>query len=76
MSSRVLTPAALAIALVFGAPFGAPLVQAAQQGQVASAAPTEKVVHSIKLSTGMVDGKMVFLDAEGKPNPRLARRKT
>jgi nitrite reductase (NO-forming) len=74
MSSRVLTPAALAIALVFGAPFGAPLVQAAQPGQVASAAPTEKVVHSIKLSTGMVDGKMVFLDAEGKPNPRLQAR--
>jgi len=74
MSSRVLTPAALAIALVFGAPFGAPLVQAAQQGQVASAAPTEKVVHAIRLSTGMVDGKMVFLDAEGKPNPRLEAR--
>src|SRR5690606_27956617 len=75
MSSRVLTPAALAIALVFGAaPFGAPLAQAAQHGQVASVAPTEKVVHAIRLSTGMVDGKMVFLDAEGKPNPRLEAR--
>jgi nitrite reductase (NO-forming) len=74
MSSRVLTPAALAIALVFGASFAAPLVQAAPQGQSASAAPTEKAVRAYKLSTGMVGGKMVFLDAAGKPNPRLEAR--
>ncbi len=74
MSSRALTPAALAIALMFGASFDASLVQAAQQGQVASAAPTEKAVRAYQLSTGMADGKMVFLDAQGKPNPRLEAR--
>lgn len=74
MSSRVLTPAALAIALMLGASLDAPLVQAAQHGPVASAAPTEKVVREYRLSTGMVAGKMVFLDAQGKPNPRLEAR--
>jgi nitrite reductase (NO-forming) len=75
MSSRVLTPAALALALAFGASLASsPAVAAPHGPQAAATASAAKTLRAYKLSTGMVDGKMVFLDAQGKPNPRLEAR--
>lgn len=57
---------ALGCAAWSGAPLAAPAAPAATKAVAARAA-----VHKIKLSTGLVDGKMVFLDAQGKANPVL-----
>jgi nitrite reductase (NO-forming) len=68
MFARVLAPVPFAIAVFLGAATAGPLTAPAQ-----AASPTvqKEVVRQIKLSTGMADGKMVYLDAQGKPNPAL-----
>jgi nitrite reductase (NO-forming) len=64
MFSRVLAPIPLAIALLVGSVMAAPLASA---GTTAPAAVSQKEkVRQFRLSTGMADGKMVFLDAQGK----------
>ena len=68
MFARVLAPIPLAIAVFLGAGMAGPLTLAAQ---AAPAAAQKEVVRAYTMSTGMADGKMVFLDAQGKPNPVL-----
>jgi nitrite reductase (NO-forming) len=68
MFARLLTPIPLAVAVLVGTAMAGPLTATAQ-----AAAPTvrKEVVRQFKMSTGMAEGKMVFLDAQGKPNPVL-----
>lgn len=69
MFARVLAPIPFAVALAVAAAMAGPMAPAA------TAAPTtaqKDVVRQYTLSTGMADGKMVFLDAQGKAtNPVL-----
>jgi nitrite reductase (NO-forming) len=70
-----LTPIALAVFLVAAAlsapsPAGADPAPAAQKQAVVKPAAAQKIT----LSTGMKDGKMVFLDGKGQANPRLKAR--
>lgn len=68
MFSRVFAPVPLAVAIAVGALLSASVVSAA----AATAASEKKAeVRRYKLSTGVADGKMVFLDAQGKANPAL-----
>lgn len=68
MFSRVFAPIPLAVAIAVGALLSASVVPAA----AATAAYEKKSeVRRYKLSTGVADGKMVFLDAQGKANPAL-----
>lgn len=62
--------AAVAAALIA---LAAPQPASAAGAATASIAPQSRV-HTIALSTGLVDGKMVFLGADGKPNPTLRGR--
>ena len=80
MSARLLAPIPLAIVLLLSAgplmigSVGATAVQAASAKTAAAkaAAPASKAaVRKIALKTGMADGKMVYLDAQGKVNPVL-----
>jgi len=80
MFARVIAPIPLAIAVLVGTTAVGPLTttaeaaQAAQtaQGARATAPVAQKaMVRKITMSTGLLDGKMVFLDAQGKPNPTL-----
>jgi nitrite reductase (NO-forming) len=64
MFARILAPIPLAIAVLAGSVMAAPSAQAGTT-QPAIASQKEKV-RQFRLSTGMVDGKMVFLDAQGK----------
>jgi len=68
MLARFLAPIPLAIAALLGASVAGPFAPEAH-----AAAPIERkaVVRQVKLSTGLVDGKMVYLDAQGKANPTL-----
>jgi nitrite reductase (NO-forming) len=68
MLSRVLAPVPLAIAVIVGSALAGPFVPAAQAAQ---ATASKEVVRKFNMSTGVVDGKMVFLDEQGKPNPTL-----
>lgn len=68
MFPRFLAPIPLAIAVLVGATTAGPFVTTAE---AASPAARKEVVRQIKMSTGLVDGKMVYLDAQGKPNPVL-----
>lgn len=64
MHPRILAPIPLAIALILGVAVALP----------AAAAPAtqQTTLREFKLSTGMADGKLVFLDAQGKAaNPVL-----
>ena len=81
MKSPRFAPTAVAVAVLFAsAPLigsvgataiaGKPAAFAPAAPAVAAKAATGKVV-KISLRTGMADGKMVFLDAQGKPNPVL-----
>ena len=68
MFARVLAPIPLAIAVFIGASMAGPFTTTAQ-----ATAPTarKEAVRQFKMSTGLVEGKMVYLDAQGKPNPVL-----
>lgn len=69
MFARVLAPIPLAVAIALGGALAGPL---ATPSLAAPAAATKSdLVRRIAVSTGMVDGKMVFLDASGKPLTRL-----
>ena len=68
MFARVLAPVPLAIAVAVGSAFTGPLTPAAL---AAPAAARQDAVRQFTLSTGMADGKMVFLDEKGAPNPTL-----
>lgn len=68
MFARVLAPVPLAIAALAGAAMAGPWTPAAF---AATPAIQKEAVSHIKLSTGLVDGKMVYLDAQGKANPAL-----
>ena len=63
-----MTPLALAAALCLAMPALARAAPTAAKGKPAAAATAIK---SISLSTGMKDGKMVFLDEKGQANPVL-----
>src|SRR5688572_3087392 len=68
MLARFLAPIPLAIAALIGTSIAGPFATAAH-----AAAPVERkaTVKQIMLSTGLVDGRMVYLDAQGKANPTL-----
>ncbi|AKJ30874.1 copper-containing nitrite reductase [Caldimonas brevitalea] len=69
MFARVLAPIPFAIAVFVGAAMAGPLTSVAQ---AAPATAQKEVVRQYTLSTGMADGKMVYLDAQGKAsNPVL-----
>jgi nitrite reductase (NO-forming) len=67
MLARILAPIPLAIAALLGSTVAGPFAPEAH----AAATQRQQAVRAIKLSTGLVDGKMVYLDAQGKPNPVL-----
>lgn len=68
MFARVLAPIPFAIAMIVGAATAGPLTTTAQ---AASPAVRQAITHRIALSTGMAGAKMVYLDAQGRPNPEL-----
>jgi nitrite reductase (NO-forming) len=68
MFARVLAPVPLAIAALAGAAMAGPWAPTAF---AATPAVQKEAVRHITLSTGLVDGRMVYLDAQGKPNPAL-----
>lgn len=68
MFARILAPIPLAIAVVVGATMAGPLITTAE---AATPAARKEAVRQFKMSTGLVGGKMVYLDAQGKPNPVL-----
>jgi nitrite reductase (NO-forming) len=63
MFARVLAPIPLAIAVLIGAAMAGPLTPAASAAPVAA---QKETLRQYTLSTGMADGKMVFLDSMGK----------
>jgi nitrite reductase (NO-forming) len=69
MSSFAFAPIPVAVALAVGALFSASAGSAAAATPVAAEKKAD--VRRITLSTGIADGKMVFLDAQGKVNPTL-----
>ncbi len=87
MTTRTHTAIALAIPLLvaggilavgmFGAtavsPIGAKVASPVMSAnaRTASSKQTAQVIHKLVMKTGMGDGKMVYLDADGKPNPTL-----
>jgi nitrite reductase (NO-forming) len=81
MFSRILAPVPLAvIVLLSGGPlaiasFTATAVTSAGTARAASASrtapPAAQTVHKLALRTGMSDGKMVYVDPQGKVNPVL-----
>jgi nitrite reductase (NO-forming) len=71
MLSRRFAPTPLALAALVAAALGAPLALAADPAPAPQAAVKSSGTTIVKLSTGVVDGKMVFLDEQGKPNPKL-----
>jgi nitrite reductase (NO-forming) len=70
MFTRVLAPIPLAICLMAGGVLAGPFASAATAAPNA-ASQKKEVVRQYKLSTGMAGGKMVFLDAQGKPLTEL-----
>jgi nitrite reductase (NO-forming) len=70
--SKRFSPAPLALAMLVSAAFAAPtaLAQATPPASK-QAAVKPSGLQKIVLSTGIQDGKMVFLDGKGQPNPTL-----
>jgi hypothetical protein len=68
MFARVLAPIPLGIAVFLGATTAGPLISTAE---AATPAARKEVVRQFKMSTSLGGGKMVYLDAQGKPNPVL-----
>jgi nitrite reductase (NO-forming) len=71
MHSRRFAPTPLTLAALVAAALAAPVTLAADPVHAPQAAVKPAGVSVITLSTGIVDGKMVFLDDKGKPNPTL-----
>jgi nitrite reductase (NO-forming) len=70
LSRRVFSPAPLLLAVLIAAAFPAHAAPPAPgPGQQAAVNPSP--VKKIRLSTGLVGGKMVFLDEKGGANPKL-----
>ena len=63
------SPVPLLAAALVAAAFPLPAPAAEPKPQHAAVKPSP--VKHIKLTTGLADGKMVFLDEKGKPNPKL-----
>jgi nitrite reductase (NO-forming) len=61
----------LSLAILIAAAFAAPAAYADTKPARAAAVKQQNVTHKIVLTTGMQDGKMVFLDEKGQPNPTL-----
>src|SRR5687767_8477786 len=66
-------PVPIALAILVAAAFAAPSVLLAAPADKSPHAAVKQspVTQKITLSTGMKDGKMVFLDAKGQANPTL-----
>jgi nitrite reductase (NO-forming) len=64
-------PRKLALALLIAAAFAAPAAAQTAPAGSKQAAVKPSGLQKITLSTGIKDGKMVFLDAKGQPNPTL-----
>src|SRR5262245_29695224 len=71
MLPRRFVPTPLALAALVAAALAAPATFAADPVRAPQAAVKPTGVSRITLSTGIVDGKMVFLDERGQPNPKL-----
>ena len=70
--SKRFSPVPLALALLVSAAFAAPAALAqATPSASKQAAVKPSGTQKIALSTGIKDGKMVFLDDKGQPNPTL-----
>ena len=70
-TQKVLAPLPLAVAALVCAMAGNPLYAAPAKPNTPAAAKNAATVHRIVLKTGIAEGKMVFLDAQGKANPTL-----
>src|SRR5688572_23168568 len=62
-------PAPLLIAALVCAAF--PVMAAPPGDKAPQAAVNPAAFRAIRLTTGVVDGRMVFLDEKGRPNPKL-----
>jgi nitrite reductase (NO-forming) len=73
MLSKRFTPVHVALALLGAAAFAGPAPAAEPKHSQAQPAALKQqpVLQKIVLSTGLKDGKMVFLDQKGQPNPTL-----
>src|SRR5262245_48417166 len=72
MRSKRFSPTPIVLAALVAAAFPVPSAAAGPVPAVqAQAAVKASGVQEIKLSTGLKDGKMVFLDEKGQPNPNL-----
>jgi len=71
MPFRRSAPTPLALAALVAAAFVVPLALAADAARAPHAAVKPSGTSIVTLTTGVVDGKMVFLDEQGKPNPKL-----
>ena len=71
MLSKRFAPTPLALAALVAAALAAPVTFAADPVRAPQAAVKPAGVSRITLSTGIVDGKMVFLDEKGQANPKL-----
>jgi nitrite reductase (NO-forming) len=67
-ATKRFSPAPLLMAALVSAAFPLMAVAAGKEPQ---AAVNPAALRAIRLSTGIVDGKMVFLDEKGRPNPKL-----
>ena len=73
--SKRFSPIPLALAMLISAAFAAPAALAQSTPATSKqAAVNPSGVQKITLSTGIKDGKMVFLDEKGQPNPTLNAR--
>ena len=72
-SRKRFSPTPVALAVLVAAAFSAPgaIAQTAPPAQKQAAVKQSGVLQKVTLSTGIKDGKMVFLDARGQPNPTL-----
>ncbi len=71
---NMLSPLALAVLVCIGASSAIAAPAAAAHGQAAAvtgAAPARGVARQFQLETGIVNGKMVFIDESGRANPVL-----
>ena len=70
-TKKVLAPIPLAVAALFCALAMNPLLAAPAKPATSAAVNKAATVQKIVLKTGIAEGKMVFIDAQGKVNPTL-----
>ena len=70
-TKKVLAPIPLAVAALFCALAMNPLQATPAKPSASAAAAKAATVQKIVLKTGIAEGKMVFIDAQGKVNPTL-----